>query len=198
MNAKKVQFYFDTVSPFSYLAWHAIHKRIVEVDGAVIEYCPVFLTRILKNHNIVPPIMIPIKRQYNTQDIQRFAKKYGIPLKQPPKMPFLSLYSLKFFLAIEKSVEQKKFMDRIMQAIWTEQKDGANSLVIQQIATEVGLDAKKLANKAIAIETKKKLDKNNTEATLKGVFGVPFFIVEKELFFGNDRIDFVIEALQSR
>ncbi len=197
MSSKKVQFYFDTVSPFSYLAWHTIHKRIVEVNNAEIEYCPVFLTRILKSHNIIPPISIPARRQYNRQDVQRFAKKYGIVLKMPPKMPFLSLYSLKFFLAIEKSIEQKKFMSRIMQAIWAEQKDGANSTVIQQIATEIGLDAKKLARKAISVETKKKLDQNNTEAIRKGVFGVPSFCVEKELFFGNDRIDFVIEALRS-
>ena len=194
---KKVQFYFDTVSPFSYLAWHQIHKRITEVSDIEIEYRPVSLIRILKEHNIIPPISISAKKKYNQQDLMRFAKKYGILVKTPPKMPFLSFYSLKFFLAIEMVQQQKIFMDRVMKGIWLEQKDGANSTVIQEMAQEVGLDIKKLTQKAISIETKKKLDQNNTQAVEKGVFGVPSFTVKEELFFGNDRIDFVMEALSS-
>ncbi len=195
---KTIEFYFDTVSPFSYLAWYAIHNEISKIDDNIkIKYLPIFLIRIFKAHGIISPISIAAKREYSQKDLLRWAQKYNINLKFPYKMPFISLYSLKFFIAINDIVQQKKFMDRFMSAIWSEQKNGADTSVIKDSAKDVGLDAKKLAKKAISFEVKQKLDANNKKAITKGIFGVPSFVIGKELFFGNDRINFVIEAIKN-
>ena len=170
-----------------------------------VDYIPIFLGAIFKLHGITAPVRIAAKKEYNKRDMQRWAEFYGLKFQYPKDFPFNSLYALKLLLALQLELENKahikNFIDHLQTAIWQEGKDVSSWHALEKIVIEMDskleLSAKSLLKKASSPEVKEKLRKNNEEAVAQGVFGVPSFLIGDELFWGNDRLDFVFRKLSA-
>jgi len=192
---KKVSFYFDPISPYVYLAWTQLEKFSRE-NGVVFEFVPVLFAGLLNAHGQKGPAEIPSKRIYTFKDASRWAHLYQVPLRMPPLHPFHPLLVLRLCVAAQEGPERARLVGLILQAVWAKGLDVSNAEVVRQLLQENGFEAQDLFQKVQSPEVKAKLKQNTDEAIQKGVFGVPSFEVEGEIFWGNDRFEFLKLFLQ--
>jgi 2-hydroxychromene-2-carboxylate isomerase len=172
---KRVDWYFDVVSPYSYISLF----RLKELD-AEITYKPVLFAGLLNHWGQKGPAEIPAKRQWTYRWCTWWAKELGIPFRFPAAHPFNPLQHLRLALAVHCEPAAVK---RIFESVWTTGGDAAAGF--PALCAELGVAPEKLA------EVKDQLRKNTEEAAARGVFGVPSFVVEGEVFWGADAVDFV-------
>ena len=207
MSEKQIDFYIDFVSPFTYLAWVEFHKRLSSLEKTrpiQVNYIPVFLGAIYKAHGMTSPANVAAKIEYNKRDVQRWADFYSLKIQFPRNFPFNSLYVIKLIIAFQSEEKDKAkirtLMDSFWTAIWQEGRLLDNWKSLEELLLKLEKNeerVKSLIAKANSPEIKEKLKKNNEEAVARGVFGVPGFFIEDELFWGNDRLDFVFSKLGS-
>lgn len=140
------------------------------------------------------PERAKVKLPLTRQDVGRWARKMGIPMNPPPITTDPTKAGAGSFLAEEKGL-LREYVTEVMRAEWANGQDIGQSDVLLDVGASIGLDRDELAD---AIESKtnlKRLQQNKREADESGVFGVPSFIIGDEKFWGNDRIDFVIDYL---
>lgn len=193
--SKTVHFYFDPISPYVYLAWTQL-PRLLDQTQAQIKMVPVLFAGLLNAHGQKGPAEIPAKRTYTMHDVYRWSRYYGLEIKGPPGHPFNPLAALRMCLALTNEEEQNAFAGRIIEAPWADGLDISDGGTLKQIAAESKLDAGALWEAAHSAEVKEQLKKNTMEAIGQGVFGVPTFIVDKEMFWGNDRLIFLADYLK--
>jgi len=128
------------------------------------------------------------------QDVARWARRMGTPCNPPPPTTDPTLAALGSLLAEDKGC-LREYVIEVMQCEWSAGKDIGEKAILLPIATSVGLDKNEFELALNDPAKKKKLDENWIEAQDMGVFGVPTFIVNEQIFWGNDRIDFVEEYL---
>ena len=177
MKSPCVDWYFDFVSPFSYIAAH----RLGEIQ-ATITARPVLFAGLLKHWGHVGPAEIPAKRRWTYRWCQWWAAELGVPFRFPAAHPFNPLPYLRLALACGSRLDA---VERIFDCIWTSGEDAADPARFAMLCRELGVDEAKLA------ETKDLLRKNTEEAAALGVFGVPSFVAEGEVFWGADAIGFL-------
>ena len=197
----RVEFYYDLVSPYSYLA-HAGIRRICEERGAELVLRPMLLGAVHKAVGLQAPIEIEPKARYQARDIQRWAQHYGLPLDYPDPFPFRSLKTMRAAVFCEKGGDLASFTREAFALYWEEggapkgleeaDEDGP----VAEVARRVGADPGGVLGGAAAPETKEALKAATAEAVGRGVFGAPTFFVGEEMFFGNDRLHFVEAALE--
>lgn len=187
---KTIYFYFDPISPYVYLAWTQI-PNLLTGTGAQLECVPVLFAGFLNAHGQKGPAEIPSKRVYVMKDAWRCAAFYGVPIEGPPRHPFNPLPSLRMCVAIDAGGEREHFIDGILKSAWALGQDITQPEVLIALADGAGLNGKGLWDKANGPSVKDRLRQNTAEALKAGVFGVPTFRVGEELFWGNDRIDFL-------
>jgi len=188
-NTKQVNFYFDFTSPYSYLAW----EKILRDQSLDLHPIPVMVGKVIAEVGSVGPGEIKPKREYLFKDCLRRALKLDIPLRAPQILPFNPLGALRFVLACSDDKEkQKRVITAFFRYGW---REGGNfedyESLKKYIVEEAGiseqeydtLDSDRLARKAIK--------QNIKDAVENGVFGVPSFEVENEIFWGLDSIEFV-------
>jgi 2-hydroxychromene-2-carboxylate isomerase len=174
-----IDWYFDFVSPYSYIALY----RLAEIPAQV-AYKPVLFAGLLNHWGQKGPAEIPAKRQWTYRWCTWWARELGIALRFPAAHPFNPLQHLRLALACDSRPEAVK---RIFLSIWM---SGANADDPERFAAlcgELGVDPARLADTQI----KDQLRKNTEEAAQRGVFGVPSFVVDGEVFWGADATDFV-------
>jgi 2-hydroxychromene-2-carboxylate isomerase len=174
---KPIDFYFDFVSPFSYIAVH----RLGEIPAAI-SYKPVLFAGLLKHWGHIGPAEIPSKRRWTYRWCQWWAAELGIAFRFPAAHPFNPLAHLRLALACGSRPEA---VERIFASIWTSGEDANDPARFAALCRELGVDESKLA------ETKDELRKNTEEAAARGVFGVPSFVADGEVFWGADAIGFL-------
>ncbi len=192
---KTISFYFDPISPYVYLAWTQLEKFSQET-GAVFEYIPTLFAGLLNAHGQKGPAEIPSKRIYTFKDASRWAHHYQVPLKMPPLHPFNPLLALRLCVAAEDERERQKISGILIQAVWKKGFDVSSEAVVSQVLRENHLDWERLFEKSQTPLVKDQLKINTAEAIKKGVFGVPSFYVDGEVFWGNDRLDFLKSFLK--
>lgn len=193
---KTVEFYFDLSSPYSYLAATQL-PAIAERTGAKILYKPVVLMAVFKEAGNDMPAKIPLKAKYMLQDLQRWSRHYGVPFKFSSHFPLNTIKAMRLVLAAEEQGKAEAAALAAFRGMWAEDRDISKPEVLADIAKEAGLDP---AAALAAIETpaiKDKLRANTEEASARGVFGAPAIFVGDDLFWGNDRLHFVEEALRA-
>ena len=189
-----VTFYFDPVSPYAWLAAHALAR--IEAAGAQIVFQPVLFAALLNAHGNIGPAEVPAKRAYIFRDVMREAARAGLQFKGPPGHPFNPLQALRMCLALTRQDERRRFARAVMHACWERGEDVSDMAVLLRLATACGLSGPALQSAAQQPAVKMQLASETEKAIADGVFGVPTFRIGDELFWGGDRIDALIRHLQ--
>ncbi len=195
--AKTVEFLFDVVSPTAYLAYKRL-PDIADRTGATIAWTPVFLGGIMQGSGNTRPGAVPAKGKYMDRDLERCAQRYDIPFTLNPHFPFntLTLQRAAVALLDEQGEEEfRRFIDLGFQAIWVDAKNMGDMAVVAETLSAAGFDADALAARAGDPAIKEKLKANTDGAVARGVFGAPTLFVGEEMYFGQDRLDYVEDAL---
>lgn len=193
-----LQFVFDYRSPYAYLA----NTRLPSLN-APIDYRPVDVLAVMRAVNNRPSPECPAKARYSRKDAGRWARLYGVPLA--PNAALMGAMKTGDFdgtllgraglAAIELGVFEAAH-DALFAAVWAGEDDVLSASGKAAFLTRNGIDAD-IWQRADSPEIRERLALNDEHAVSHGVFGVPSFLVGGELFFGNDRLDFVRAALQS-
>jgi 2-hydroxychromene-2-carboxylate isomerase len=182
----KIEYYFDFLSPFSYLSWVNTRDQNYEF-----EYFPVSLPNIISHYETKGPGQIKPKRDFLARELFRYKTIHNIPFMFPKNIPFNSLYALRLSLKSVAGESQKKLIDIFFRAAWEHGLDLGDSSVIEKLLLDNGFDKTSLMDKISSKEVKLELRSNIDRALKQEVFGVPSFIVDNELFWGNDSIKYL-------
>lgn len=184
-----VQFYLDYRSPYSYLA----QTQLGDVE---LEIRPFDVLDVMKRVNNVPTtITCAVKGQYAGADLGRWVKRYGIPFARNPQMRDVDgRRLLRATLAVPPN-ERRKAVAALFLAMWGVPAPLTTLDEVADVLTKAGLNAAAIKDRIDSPELENMLEQACVEAAERGVFGSPTFFVGKEMFFGNDRLDFLREAL---
>ena len=188
-----LEFFYDFVSPYSYLASTRV-EEVARRTGATLRWRPFLLGGVFKATGNRSPIETVAKGRHMWTDLERWSRRLGVPLRRPQTFPVSSLLALRAALAADKKGALVPYTHAVFRAYWAEGRDVASPAVLTAIVNEAGLDGAALV--ALAPEHKAALAANTEEAVARGAFGAPTFFVGDEMFIGNDRLDFVEEALR--
>lgn len=183
---KKIDFYFDFLSPYSYVAWTWVRSQ-----PYTFSYIPVSVPSIISHLGTLGPAQIAPKRNYLFKDLLRFTKLHQIPFTTPKQLPFNSLYALRLALPEVSGSAQKEVIDAIFRAGWEHGLDIGSDEVLKKVLLEAGLPADDFFTKMEAKESRVQLKSNIGQALGKNLFGVPTFLVDEEIFWGNDSIKYL-------
>lgn len=192
-----VEFCFDFVSPMSYFAFHRL-QGVQERTGCTIDYRPIWLYEIMKANGNRPPGEVPAKRNFYFVDTLRHAKRFGLPWTFNPDFPLNTLTHLRMCAGLLDTPDSERFIRACFHHMWGEPKNIEKADVTRALLTSEGFDANALFELAELDASKEIVKQNTASAIERGAFGAPTFFVEGELYFGQDRLDFVEDALTSR
>ncbi|WP_322030301.1 2-hydroxychromene-2-carboxylate isomerase [Paraburkholderia sp. J76] len=195
--AKTVEFYFDFGSPASYLAWTQV-PAIAAQSGAELVYRPVLLGGIHKATNNVSPATIPAKGAWMQIDLARFARRYGVTYTHNPHFPINTLLLMRAATGAQMHDEQLflRYVSTVFRAMWEHPRNMGDLPTVQAVLEDAGLDGEFLLQRAQDPAVKERLKHDTEAAVARGLFGAPTIFVGDEMFFGQDRLDFVKEALR--
>jgi 2-hydroxychromene-2-carboxylate isomerase len=194
-----IDFYFDFASPYAYFlsgnleALAAKHER-------EIRWHPVLLWAVLKQVGLPPPMESETKKRYMMRDIERSARFYGVPYRQPDPFPVSSHLPARLFYHLRAGDETlaERFAKRVFAAYFTENMSLSDAAAVAAIAASVGIDAK-TASEGISAEAAKNVLRDEIAgAERRGVWGSPFVFIDDEPFFGADRLPQMEFLLQGR
>ena len=188
---KGIEFYYDIVSPYTYLAY----KRIIEIEKSSnikFIYKPILLGGLHKLSNITAAAFIESKKKYTMHDCQIIAEKFKIKFKYNDKFPISSLNIMRGVLVIEDS-KKKNYIDKFFNAYWCNNVDLSDESKIIKILDSLKIDYDEYILKIKDKKTKDLLKNLTDEAFKKDVFGAPTFVVNGKIYWGQDRLDFAIE-----
>ena len=197
---KTVEFYYDLVSPYSYLA-HREVSRICDEHGAGLSLRPMLLGAVHNAVGLQAPIETEAKAHYQARDIRRWAEHYGLPMDFPEPFPFRTLKTMRAAMFLEERGELEAFTREAFALYWEEGcapkglREADEDGPVSEAARRIGADPDEVLAGASAPEAKEALKKATGEAVERGVFGAPAFFVGEEMFFGNDRLHFVERVL---
>jgi 2-hydroxychromene-2-carboxylate isomerase len=193
--SKTVEFFFDFGSPTSYLAWTQL-PRIAQQAGAQIVWRPMLLGGVFKATGNQSPVNIPAKGRYMLQDLARFASRYGVPMSFTPHFPINTLTLMRGAAGYQGSERFEHYVQTIFEALWVQQKNLGKPEVVAAVLSAAGFDLDEFEHLVNDEAIKERLKATTEEAVKRGAFGAPTFFVGAEMHFGQDRLDFVADALQ--
>ena len=191
-------FYFDFGSLASYLA-HTQLPRISAETGAKPQMYPMLLGGVFQATGNASPMTVPAKGRYVYIDMKRFADAYGVPLVMNPHFPIITTTLMRGATALQGQGDEafQRYMDAIYQAIWVEGLNMNDASVVGEVLTRAGFDPAAVLAMANEQATKDKLKAVTMTAVERGVFGAPTFFIGDHMYWGQDRIEQVIQALKS-
>ena len=192
MNSRKVDYFFDYVSAYSYL----VNGQVEKIKGAEVQYRPMLLGAVMQATGNSPPGTVKAKGKYLVTDLKRWAKRYGMPMHFNSKFPQNTMYALRVAIAAQRRGVFHEIHQAFFDAMFVHDLDLSDRDGLRKIISEAGLDAAELMSDIDNQSIKDELKDNTEEAIRRGVFGAPTFFVGDEMFFGNDRLDFIREALE--
>lgn len=182
---KELHFYFDFLSPFSYFAWLKLESFKTDLNLKV-NYKPVALGPLLNHWQIKGPGEITPKREFLLKQCLRYAARENLDFTTPKTHPFNSLYALRLALSGVAREHQEQVVATFWKAGWQKRIDMGEPDELLASLREKNLPADELYEKSFAREAKAELKNNIQEAISFGAFGVPSFVVDGELFWGQD------------
>lgn len=190
MPAKHIDFWFEFASSYSYLAVMRI-EPLAQAAGITVGWRPFLLGPVFLSlgWNDSPFNIYPPKGRYMWRDMARLASKYGLPFKLPSTFPRDGLLAARVALLGENEPWLPAFARGVMEANFAQDQDIANPQVIGDLLTGLGLDAQEILTAAQTPDNKHALARQTENATELGIFGAPTFLVDGEMFWGNDRLE---------
>jgi len=196
--SKSVEFYFDVGSPAAYLAWTQL-PALAAGAGAEVEYRPFLLGGVFQATGNRSPMEVPAKGQYMQDDLQRFARRYGVPFAHNPHFPINTLTLMRGALGLQmrEPARMVPYVDAVFRAIWVDGRNMNDPATVGGVLAAAGFDPRALLALASDPAVKDELKAVTQEAVARGVFGAPTFFVGRDMFWGQDRLDFVKETLKT-
>jgi 2-hydroxychromene-2-carboxylate isomerase len=195
---KSVDFYFDFVSPAAYLAWTQLPALCAET-GAALNYQPMLLGGVFQATGNRPPISVPLKGSYLFEDLGRFSRRYGVAFRLNPHFPVNTVTLMRVASGLKMRADPRldAYVTAMFQAIWVNARNMADPATVAEALATAGLNATELMALAAEPQVKDRLRADTEAAVARGVFGAPTMFVGENMYWGQDRLDFVREALGS-
>ncbi|WP_207476722.1 2-hydroxychromene-2-carboxylate isomerase [Arenibaculum pallidiluteum] len=196
---REIEYFFSMASPWSYLG-HAAFQEIAASHGLRVAYRPVALGALFPETGGLPLARRhPARQQYRLVELQRWRDRRGLPLVTRPRhTPFDPSLLDRAVIALAASGHSPDaFMRRAFAAVWAEERNLEDAAVVAEVATSCGLDAASLLDRAGRAEATGEYAENLQAALAAGVFGAPSWVLDGEVFWGQDRLDLLDEALRS-
>ena len=185
MSAAPIRFYFDYISHNAYLAFtqlellRARHRREVTLE-------PVLFAGLLNHYGQLGPAEVPPKAKWMMLDVVRKARRLGVPIAKPFSHPFVPLLALRVSFAALEPEPRRRLVDALFRAVWAESVDVSDPREVARVLAAAGLDGAALVAFAQSDAAKAALRDATERAIAAGVFGVPSFLVDGQLFWGFD------------
>ncbi len=193
---KTAEFFFDVGSPATYLAWTQLPALCAQA-GATLVYRPMLLGGVFQATGNASPATVPAKGRYMTDDLARFAKRYGVPFAMNPHFPINTLQLMRGVIGMQLRQAERfvAFTNAVFEALWVQGSNFNDPATVAATLAAAGFDPAQVFALVNDAEIKAALKTNTEEAVSRGVFGAPTVFVGDAMFFGQDRLDFVREAL---
>ncbi|WP_374443247.1 2-hydroxychromene-2-carboxylate isomerase [Pseudomonas panipatensis] len=189
--SRTVEFFFDFVSPYSYLAYSQLDSLQADISLR-----PMHVLSVMKAVGNTPTtVTCTAKGRYAGADLARWARRYGVEVKRPDMRAMNNAACARAVLAAPSSEIARQITTALFNACWRDGQTLTTTAEVLCVLEAAGIETASLAGQIDAPETLERLEKNNQEAADRGVFGAPSFLLGDSLFFGNDRLDFVREHL---
>jgi len=191
-----VEFFFDLGSPASYLGWTQL-PALCERAGAQLHYRPMLLGGVFQATGNASPATVPAKGRYMATDLLRHARRYDVQFAFNPHFPINTLGLMRGAIGYQLRQPDNfpRYLTATFRALWAEQRNLGDDAMLAATLEAAGLDAQQYQAMIKDEQVKAALKANTEEAVQRGVFGAPSFFVDGELFFGQDRLEFVRAAL---
>ncbi len=197
--SQSIDYYFSLPSPWAYIG-HKPFMELVKTYNLDVNYKPVFLGELFAETGGLPlGKRHPVRQRYRMLELQRWREKRGLDFKlQPKNWPFDCKVADGLVIAIlEAGHDPDAFMRRAYAAVWETEENLADNAVLVRLADEVGLPGAQLVERAASPEIAAKYEQNRQEALAGDVFGSPAYVLNGEVFWGQDRIELLGDALKS-
>jgi len=192
---KKVEFYFDFSSPYTYIASNRIEK-ICEDSGVDLEWKPFLLGGVFNEIGSVPAIQIDNKFRYLRQDFEESAIFYRVDFKFPDLFPLNSVRSMRGAFAAQEKGKLVEYTHEMFRLYWTQGVDLSKAEILGEAVEKIGINTQWFLNRIAEQEIKDKLRDETSFAIERGLFGAPTMFVDDKMFWGNDRLDFLDRYLK--
>ena len=188
---KSFEFYFDFISPYSFLA-HKEIKNIEKKNLIKIKYKPILLGGLHNLHGIKAPAFIPAKAKHMIRDCKLIAEKNRINFKFNSYFPIRSLNLMRGVIVAEEDNVKEYYIDSIFNAIWQDGLNMNDENIIHKILKNLNINPKTFLLRSTSSSIKDSLKRQTSEAYDKGIFGAPTFVSNNKIFWGQDRIEFAL------
>ena len=196
---RQIDYYFSLNSPWAYIG----HKPVMEVAktyGLKVNFKPVLLVELFSETGGLPlPKRHPVRQRYRMVELQRWRDKRGLTFHlQPKNWPFSPrLADGVVIAALEAGHDPAAFMQRVYAGVWEDQLDLADPATLARLADDSGLPGKQLVERSGSDEISAAYEQNRQDALAADVFGSPGYVLDGEVFWGQDRIELLADALKS-
>ena len=188
-----IDFYFDIISPYSYIAHKKIQK-IKEHQKVIFNYKPILLGGLHNLAGINAPAFNKYKMKNMQSDCELVSKKNNISFKWNLKFPINSLSIMRGYLSVEES-QKEGYLNIFFDAYWKDNLDLSSEKEISKLIESLKIDSKIFFDKIKQQSIKDTLKKFTNDAFEKEVFGAPTFIINNKIFWGQDRLEYALEEL---
>ena len=189
---KPFDFYFDFVSPYSFLA-HKEIRKIERKTSIKVRYKPILLGGLHNLHGIKAPAFIPAKAKHMIRDCKLIAERNNTKFKFNSYFPIRSLNLMSGVFVAEEDNFKSYYIDSIFDAIWQDGLNMNDENIIIKVLKNLNVNPKTFALRSTSSSIKDSLKKRTGEAYEKGIFGAPTFVSNNKIFWGQDRIEFAIK-----
>ena len=188
---KSFDFYFDFVSPYSFLA-HKQIRKIEKKERIKIRYKPILVGGLHNLHGIKAPAFIPAKAKHMIRDCKLIAAKNGVKFKFNSYFPIRSLNLMRGVFVAEEDNIKSYYIDSIFNTIWQDGLNMNDQVIVEKVLKNLNVNPKTFILRSTSSLIKDSLRKKTNDAYEKGIFGAPTFIVNNKIFWGQDRIEFAL------
>jgi 2-hydroxychromene-2-carboxylate isomerase len=196
---RQIDYYFSLLSPWAYIG-HQPFRELVSAYDLRVNHKPVVLVDLFSETGGLPLMKRhPVRQRYRMLELQRWRDKRGLSFQlQPKNWPFNArLADGVVIAAIEAGLDPDKYLRRAFAAVWEDQLNLAESDTVIKIADETGLPGRKLAERSASDAVSAVYEQNRQDAIAADVFGSPVYVLDGEVFWGQDRIELLGDALKS-
>ena len=189
---KPFDFYFDFISPYSFLA----HKEIRKIENKAdikINYKPILLGGLHNLHGIKAPAFVPAKAKHMIRDCKLIAERNNVNFKFNSYFPIKSLNLMRGVLVAEEDNIKNYYIDNIFNTVWQDGLNMNDEIIIQKVLKNLNVNPKTFSLRSSSSLIKDSLRKKTGEAYEKGIFGAPTFVSNNKIFWGQDRIEFALK-----